>query len=136
MVDQIHADGLVLAGLEGDLELAADAIGAAHQYRVVQRAGGGQVEQSAERPDVGQDALPESAAGDQTKTLDDAHLRVDVDAGVLVSQTARRAVPARGGCGTRDAFTSPSLDTPWHRRRYVGSRLSRRTCGFGGRIIS
>ena len=45
--DEVDADAVVLAGLDGDLQLGADAVGGGDQQRVVV-AGGLQVEQGAE----------------------------------------------------------------------------------------
>ncbi len=97
MVDQIHPDGLVLSRLDRHLQLRPDPVGAAHQDRPAERAGGRQVVETAERADLGQDPFLEGAARDQADPLDGPHLGVDVDAGVLVGERPGRGLPLNGG---------------------------------------
>ena len=135
VIHEVHADGLVVAGLDRHLQLGADAVGAAHEDRPAERAGGRQVVQTAERADLRQDPLLEGATGDQPDALDGAHLGVDVDAGVPVGESARRRVPALDlpgrRRGTRGALPTSSLHTPRHGHTSSRGHVARTACFLG-----
>ena len=72
-------------GLDGDLQLGADAVGGRDQHRVVE-AGGLEVEQPAEAADLGVGARPARRAHQRLDRLDQGVAGVDVDAGLGVGQ--------------------------------------------------
>jgi len=83
--DEVDADGAVLAGVDGDLELGADTVIGRDQYRVGET-GRLEVEQAAETADL---AIGAGAPGRADGGLDGFHkgvARVDIDASVLVGK--------------------------------------------------
>ena len=83
VVDEVGADGVVDAELEGDLELGAYAVGGGDQHGVGKL---GQVEreEAAEAADLAQHLLVEGLAGEHLDALLGAVAGGDVDAGVGV----------------------------------------------------
>ena len=59
--DEVDADGVVPAGLDGDLELGADAVGGGDEDRV-REAGRLEIEQRAEAAEVGVRARPRASS--------------------------------------------------------------------------
>ena len=98
VIDEIGADRAVLVRHERDLELGADAVGARHEHRLLER-GGVELEQAAERSDVRQHAGRERGFREPLDAADGFVARIDVDAGRFVihgSQGLRaRARPIR-----------------------------------------
>ena len=72
---------VVQAGLDGDLQLGADAVGGGDEQRIVV-AGGLQVEQGAEAAQRRVRARPARGLGQRLDRLDQGVARVDVDAGL------------------------------------------------------
>ena len=79
--DEIDADGVVPAGLDRDLDLGADAVGAGDQQRVAE-ARAFEVEQPAEAADLGIRARPGGCAHQRLDQLDHAVAGIDIDAGL------------------------------------------------------
>src|SRR5262249_10952047 len=79
VVHEVGADGVVAAGHERDLQLGANAIGARYQHRLTV-AGYVEAEEAAERPDVGEHAGRECAAGERTNPANGFVPRIDIDA--------------------------------------------------------
>ena len=90
--DEVDADGVVPAGLDGDLELGADAVVGGDQDRVVE-ARPLQVEQRAEAAEIGVGARPARRLGQRLDGLDQGVAGIDIDAGVAVGD-GRAVVPA------------------------------------------
>ena len=88
VIDEIGADGAVPVRHERDLELGADAVGARHEHRLLER-GGVELEQAAERSDVGQDAGRERGFGQTLDAADGFVARIDVDTGGFVIHESR-----------------------------------------------
>src|SRR5262249_29384668 len=87
-------DRVVAAGLDGDLDLGADAVGRGDQDRVVE-ARGLEIEQAAEAADLGAGA---GARGSAHQGLDQIHHAVsgiDIDAGVRVARLIHGNAPNR-----------------------------------------
>ena len=84
MVDQVGADRVVPAGHERDLELRADAVGARHEHRLA-IAVAIELEQTAERPDLGEHARREGRARQRLDAADGLVAGVDVDARLSVT---------------------------------------------------
>jgi hypothetical protein len=85
--DQIDADGVVAAGLDGDLDLGADAVGGRHQDRIG-HAQAFEVEQAAEAADF---RVRPGARGGAYQRLDQLHhpvAGIDIDACLRVSEAA------------------------------------------------
>jgi len=70
--------------LEGELQLGAHAVGAAHQHRLAVALG--YLEQRAEAADARQHALAQRLLRQRLDALDQRVARVDVDAGILVRE--------------------------------------------------
>ena len=83
--DQVDADRVGDAGLDRDLELGADAVGAGDQDRVLE-AGRLEVEQAAEAAQPAHHAAPVGAPGERLDVLDQGVAGIDVDARFLVGQ--------------------------------------------------
>jgi hypothetical protein len=84
--DQVDADLVVPAGVDGQAQLGAHAIGAGNEHRpavTVQR----HFHQRAEAADAGQDLLAHGLADHGLDAFYEFIARVDVDAGVAVSQS-------------------------------------------------
>jgi hypothetical protein len=86
----------VLADVDGDLELGADAVGGADQDRVLE-AGGLQVEQRAEAAQAGIRAGAAGGLGERLDGLDQRLAGIDVDAGIAVGQALLGVVGGNGG---------------------------------------
>jgi len=82
----------VLAGGDGDLELGADAVGAGDQHRILV-AGRLEVEDGAETAEIRGDARAPGRGGERPDGLDEGVPGVDVDARVLVGETANGFLP-------------------------------------------
>src|SRR5450759_4400447 len=85
--DQIDANGVVAAGLDGDLDLGADAVGGRHQDRIG-HAQAFEVEQAAEAADF---RVRPGARGGAYQRLDQLHhpvAGIDIDACLRVSEAA------------------------------------------------
>ena len=83
--DEIDADGLVPAGLDGDLDLGADAVGRRHQHRIG-KSRPFEIEQAAESADLGVGA---GACGRAYQRLDQLHHAVpgiDIDTGFGIGE--------------------------------------------------
>ena len=78
---QIDADGVVMAALDGDLQLGADAVGGGDDQRIGV-AGGLEVEEGAEAAQRRVRAGPAGRLGQRLDRLDQGRARVDVDAGL------------------------------------------------------
>ena len=92
--DEIDADRVVAAGLDGDLDLGADPVGRGDQDRIV-KARGLEVEQAAESADLGTGA---GARGGTHQRLDQIHHAVsgvDIDTGVRVASLIHGNAPNR-----------------------------------------
>ena len=83
--DEVDADGRMAAGIDGDLELGADAVIGGDQHRI-DEAGGLEVEQAAEAADLGVGARPAGRADGRLDGLDQGVAGIDVDARVLVGE--------------------------------------------------
>ena len=83
--DEVDADRPVLAALDGDLQLCADAVGRRDQDRIAE-AGGLQVEERAETAEAAEHARPRRRGRGRLDPLDQAVAGVDVDPGVAVGQ--------------------------------------------------
>src|SRR6185436_8627106 len=81
--DEVDADGRVPAGIDGDLELGADAVIGGDQDRVLE-ASGLEVEQGAEAAEVYPCARPPGGYGQRLDSLDQRIARIDVDTGIAV----------------------------------------------------
>ena len=90
--DEVDADRVEDAGVDGDLELGADAVGGGDQDRVAE-ARRLQVEQAAEAADLGVGAGPAGRAHQRLDRLDQRVAGVDIDAGIGVGDGPER--PAR-----------------------------------------
>ena len=82
---QIDADAAVQPGLDGDLDLGADAVGRRHQNRVLE-AGGLEVEQAAEPADFGIGAGAGGGTNHRLDEIDQTVAGVDIDARIRVSE--------------------------------------------------
>ena len=118
VVDEVGADGVVDAELEGDLELGADAVGGGDEDGVgvfveVER------EEAAEAADFRKDLLVEGLTGEHLDALLGAVAGGDVDAGVGVGGTpgGRMAVVL-----VRQAWRSLGWRNPKSSRRFLRSR--------------
>jgi hypothetical protein len=78
--DEVDADRVVDAGVDGDLQLGADAVIGRDQDRVGE-AGGLEVEQAAEAADLAIGAGPAGGAHQRLDLLDHQVAGIDVDAG-------------------------------------------------------
>ena len=94
--DEVDADRAVNAGLDGDLELGADAVGGRDQDRIGE-AGRLQVEQAAEAADLGVGAAPPRGAHQRLDQIDHARAGVDVHAG-LRNRSGPRSCRRAGSC--------------------------------------
>ena len=72
-------------GLDGDLELGADAVGGRHQHRVLEP-GGGQVEQPAETAQIGIGARPARRPGGGRDARHQRLAGVDIHARVFIGE--------------------------------------------------
>ena len=82
---QVDADAAMQAGLDGDLDLGADAVGRRHQHRVLETRRL-EVEQAAESADFGVRARPGGGADHRLDEIDQAVARIDIDARIRVSE--------------------------------------------------
>ena len=82
---QILADAVEQSGLDGDLELGADAVGGRHQHRILE-ARRLEIEQAAEAAQIGVGAGPPRGAGGGRDARDQCLARVDIHAGVFISE--------------------------------------------------
>ena len=80
---QILADAVEQAGLDGDLELGADAVGRGHQHRILEP-GRLEVEQAAEAAQIGVGAGPARGACGRRDARDQGFARVDIHACVFI----------------------------------------------------
>ena len=108
--DEIDADRRVAAGLDGDLELGADAVVGGDQDRVLV-AGRLEVEEAAEAAEVGAGPRPARRLHQRLDGLDQRIAGIDVDAGITVGDgcigvgvgpvvaNRRHGALARVGCG-------------------------------------
>jgi hypothetical protein len=87
-------------GLDGDLELGADAVGGRHQDGIA-IAGRAQVEAGAEAADGAVGAGPGGGAGQRLDRLDQRVARVDIDAGILVAAAGYGVLDRLGLSGKR-----------------------------------
>jgi len=85
-----------MLGVDGDLQLGADAVGGGDQQRILE-AGGLGVEKGAETAERGVRARARGGAGQGRDGFDQGIAGIDVDARVLVSPVAN-GTPARGSC--------------------------------------
>ena len=92
--DQVDADRVEDAGLDGDLQLGADAVGGGDQHRIAV-AGRLEVEQAAEAADFGVGAGPPRRPHQRLDRLDKGVAGVDIDAGIGIGNRRAR-LP--GGC--------------------------------------
>ena len=79
--DEVDADRVEDAGVDGDLQLGADAVSGGDQHRIAV-AGGLEVEQAAETADFGVGAGPPRRAHERLDRLDKGISGVDIDAGI------------------------------------------------------
>ena len=86
---EIDANGGVVAGFDGDLELGADAVVGGDQNGVFE-AGGLQIEQAAKAAEVGIGARPAGGPHQRLDGFDEAVAGIDVDAGIAVGDGCRR----------------------------------------------
>ena len=114
--DEVDADGLVAAGVDGDLDLGADAVGRRHQHRVLEAAAL-EVEQPAEAPDLGVCAGAGGGAHQRLDQVDHPVAGIDVDAGLRVGQSA--LVFRHGGPLLRGGRTSESQGVQWAGPGYI-----------------
>ena len=122
--DEVDADGLVPPGLDGDLDLGADAVVGGDQHRVA-KAGRLQVEQRAEAAEIGACARPRRRPGQRLDRLDKRIARIDVDAGLGIGQRARPRLAGFASCAVLSPFALR------HERRPPGaSTLSLRSIPF------
>ena len=97
--DQILADAVKTACVDGELELGADAVGARHQDGVLE-AGRLKVEQPAKAAQVGVGAAPARGPRGRADALDQRLAGVDIHARVFIGQ-------AVFGVGHGDPFRAP-----------------------------
>jgi hypothetical protein len=83
--DEVDADAAMDAGLDGDLELGADAVGRGDQDRILEP-GRAEVEQRPEAAQTGIGAAPAGRLGGWLDALDQSIARVDIDAGIAVGE--------------------------------------------------
>jgi hypothetical protein len=84
--DEIDADGVVLAGGDGDLELGADPVGGCDQDRVLEPRRL-QIEQRAKSAEAGRGARARRRLGQRLDCFDQRIAGVDIDAGSAVGIT-------------------------------------------------
>ena len=89
--DEVDADRVVPAGVDGDLELGANTVVGSDQDRVLE-AGRLEVEQTAKTADVGVGAGPPRGGDERLDRPHQCIASVDVDAGILVSYGRVRAL--------------------------------------------
>ena len=87
MVDEVAADGVVLAYRDGDFELGAHAVDTGDENGVLEAGQAVQREHSAEAADIVQDAGGESGADMFAHAQDGFIRRIDVHACVAVSDS-------------------------------------------------
>src|SRR5581483_11045096 len=85
--NKIDADCVVDAGLDGDLDLGADAVGGGDQDGVG-KSGALEIEQAAEAADLGVGATPRRGAHQRLDQFHHAVPGVDVDPGLRISEAA------------------------------------------------
>ncbi len=109
--DEVDADRVVPTGLDGDLELGADAVGGGDQDRVLE-ARPREIEQAAEPADLPIRPRPRGSAHQRLDQVDHPGAGVDVDTGVGVTQ-ARSDCFAHGGWpgsnGGKEASARPLI---------------------------
>ena len=98
--DEIDADRVVLAGLDGDLELGADAVIGGDQHRIGE-ARSLEVEQSAEPADFAVCAGPSRGAHGRLDLLDHQVAGIDIDAGLGIGEPVFRHCSILRGCRVR-----------------------------------
>ena len=94
--DEVDADAVVDAGLDGELELGADAVGGGDQHRVLEAASL-EVEQAAETADAAEQAFALGLGRQRPDRLDQRVACVDIDAGIAIGQSSL----VLGNCGHR-----------------------------------
>src|SRR5690606_12161663 len=92
--DEVDADRVVYAGLDGDLDLGADAVVGGDQQGVGE-AGRLEVEHAAEAADLGVGAGTAGRAHQRLDGLDEGVAAADVDAGIGVGQRTVGGIAAR-----------------------------------------
>src|SRR5262245_511849 len=83
--NEVDADAVMGASLDGELELGADAVGRRDQKRILEAAGL-EVKQAAEPAKAAQKSRPGRLGGKRAYRLDQGVARIDVDAGVAVGE--------------------------------------------------
>ena len=83
--DEVDADGAVDAGLDGDLDLGADAVVGRDQHRILE-ARALEIEQAAEAADLGVGARPRRRLHQRLDQLDHAVPGIDIDAGLRIGE--------------------------------------------------
>ena len=83
--DEIDADAVMGAGLDGELELGADAVGGGDEERVLEAARL-EVEQAAEPADAAQKAGARGPGGERADRVHQRIASIDIDAGVAVGE--------------------------------------------------
>jgi hypothetical protein len=99
VVDEVGADGVMDAELEGELELGADAVGRGDQDWLLVFAV--ETEEAAEAADLAEHVAGEGALGEVLDALFGAIAGGDVDAGVGVGGRGGGGFPLRRGVGIR-----------------------------------
>ena len=83
--DEIDADRVVMAGLDGDAQLGADAVIGRDQQRIVV-AGRLRIEDAAEATDLGIRARPPRRLDQRLDELDEKIAGVDIDPGIGIAE--------------------------------------------------
>ena len=110
-------------GLDGDLDLGADAVGRGDQHRVGE-AGALEVEQAAEPADLRIRARPRGRPYQRLDQVDHAVAGVDVDAGIRVGEAAPRLVVHRSALPVPGGRTAESGLAQWSPAQYEPKRLA------------
>ena len=87
--DAVDADGVVTAGLKGDHQLGADAVGARDQHRRAHLAGAVESDQRAEATDAADHVRAGGGLRDRAEERNQALLQRDIDTGVFVCHPGR-----------------------------------------------
>ena len=139
--DEIDADGAVVAGVDRDLDLGADAVGRGDQDRVAE-SGALEVEQPAEAADLGIGARARRRPHQRLDQVDHGVAGIDVDARLGVGQAgaalvvhvagSRRKVRGRGavsaawygriGCGAMAGLRGRTLASARGRLHFAAGR--------------
>ena len=84
--DQVDADGVVTAGVDGEAQLGSNTVGAGHQHRLA--VAGRQLDQRAEAADAGEHLAAVRTLHQRLDALDQLVTGVDVDTGIAIGYAA------------------------------------------------